>query len=230
MSPTSRWCSLPSGSSTTSRPTGSTAVARAAERHVAGQFDLDVPADRVEFGHVPIGAVGRQGIEGGEHRAQHGRRRHAIAEPGGALGRPADVQSHADDDRARSSGTLRQDPGQLATVEQDVVRPLEGDRRSSFDQGRRGGADAVDDRQPDPLREGGRHRRDMGEPERHQQVRTGRSLPGPIEPSTTGGLVVRDEHMPVAGGAVVERSEQIGVGAARLGDVPNGPPRWPDAS
>ena len=55
-----------------------------------------------------------------------------LAECGGAVGGPSDIEAHSDDDSVASGNALRQDPCQLAAAEEDVVRPFQPDQRSAI--------------------------------------------------------------------------------------------------
>ena len=160
------------------------------------ELDAHASPERPERGAVVGGDVGRQAVVGGEQRAEHVARRHVVAQPGGTVGSPADVEAEPDDDVA-GRRALGEDAGQLALVDEQVVGPLQAD----VDAGELAGT-----RRPRRGRRAGSARSGavghVVEQHRHQQVGAGRGVPPPVEPAPAGRLVVGDEHAAVgpAGG------------------------------
>ncbi len=200
-SPASKRRVMPHWSRTTSRPSRSTSIARPKTSSPPGSSTRTSRAERRQRGAVDRPDVGRLGVERAEQCGQHVERFDvgAVArEPGRALRRPAHVQPDADDDEA--GARLGEHAGQLAAVDQQVVRPLEhradpGDRGAGLGRG-----------QGDAPGELVGHRRHVAEQDRHEQVRARRRVPAAVQPAAPGGLVAGGQH------AVVGRPADRGRG------------------
>ena len=203
-SPTSRWWTVPSGVGDdqpavvvdTGRPTVEHRRRRAARR---GRRRRAWP-DRARYRSATVDG---ERVERDQDRAA-ARRATPMPSPRRrrAVGRPADVEPDADDDRAGRRRSLGQDAGQLAPVEQQVVRPLQRHVARPAD------------RRHEPRRRRRARRAASAAAGTSGTSRnssdTSRLAPGgasqrPVEAAAAGGLVVGDEHRAVAGGAVLER-------------------------
>ena len=120
---------------------------------------------------------------------QHAGDADAVAEARRAVGRPADVEPEADDDRTGRRRSLGEDAGHLATVEQEVVRPLQHHVHAR--NARRGAASSA--AIPTRWVSCGGWARHVEEQQRHEQVRPRRCVPASVEPASAGDLVVGDE-------------------------------------
>ena len=143
----------------------------------------------------------------------------------GARWRPAQVQADAHDDSmvGPCCRCLRQDARQLRVPDKQVIGPLQFGHHCGQSLHRSRSSDGND------LREGVRVAwiETRTKQHRHQKVRPRWCIPGAIETTPPLGLMISDQHTSVgcAGG---RRSQQIGVGRTRFGDVIHVPViAWP---
>ena len=179
-----------------------------------GQLDADTLPER---GQLLRGSgravVGGQAVEGGEQFSEQLQRSHAVSKR--APRRPAPSRRSSRCRRPRSVGRCPPGRAPRPACAPSSSRSF-GHFSATVAVGARRHASSAAKR--DASGQLVRLRRHVAEQDRDQQVRAGRRRPTAVEPAAAGRLVVGDQHGAV-GRAVGAAAEQIGVGAAGLGDT-----------
>lgn len=125
------------------------------------------------------------------------------------------VDADASDDRGHRRGgrDLHEDPGELASVDEDVVGPLQLCRNAGHGSHSVDGGDAAQQREPTEVLQGA-----LGQPQqdRHDDLRAGHTVPGAGVATAAAVLELGEQHATVVAGR--GDGEQIRVRRGRVGD------------
>ncbi len=208
-----RWVT-PQSSSTTRRPSSSTSSALPSRSPYGSLHQHPLP-DGGEVLSIQLVDVARERVVRSQQGERNVVRLELCTEAGRALGCPTNVEADPHHHRP-AHRALRQNASQLATVDEHIVRPLQlGFDTSDF-------GNCCDRCQADAACQFTGVSRHLTEQQRHQHVRTGRSVPCAIQTAPPCGLMVGTKHRSV-GRTQVDLGQQVGIGAAGFRDVTNVP-------